>query len=140
MPSSCENEPAQALHSYLTNLKRYGTTDEEHKEGDEDEEWPVAILDRLYEWIGYNTLRLNILSIDNTNINVGLTRYGVEVLHDYGERMKTDSLMKVVAYLYNVSSVPLRDMLIYAKCAQYIGETIDDDDDGDKSRNKRQNK
>ena len=77
MPSSCENEPAQALHSYLTNLKRYGTTDEEHKEGDEDEEWPVAILDRLYEWIGYNTLRLNILSIDNTNINVGLTRYGV---------------------------------------------------------------
>ena len=142
MPSSCENEPAQALHCYLSNLKRYGAANEEHEEGAEEEEWPVAILDRLYEWIGHNTLRLTILSSENTSINnnnnnkdeVVVTRYGVEVLHDYGELMKADSLMSVVVYLYNVSSVSLRDMLVYAKCAQYIGETIDDDDERNESK------
>ena len=150
VPLSCENEPAQALYCFLSNLKRHGSTDKEHEEGAEEKEWPVAILDRLYEWIGNNTLRLIILSIENTSINnnnknndeddeedvdeVAVTRYGVEVLHDYGERMKADSLMSVVVYLYNVSSVSLRDMLVYAKCAQYIGGTIDDEDEHNESK------
>ena len=33
----------------------------------------------------------------------------------------------------NVSSVSLRDMLVYAKCAQYIGETIEDNDENNES-------